>query len=282
MTETTGGGFRSWRSILWFVVLTYGATWGLLVPVVFSANPSENPLLLAFYVAGAFVPSLVGVIAAWWEGGRRKAVSLLRRVARWRVGARWYLVALCLPVGLKLLVLASLIVVGYPVPTLPDVRAWPVTLTIAVVAGLFPGAVGEELGWRGYALPRLQERYDALVASLILGVVWAVWHLPTFFVEFTGQASLPMGWLLFEIIGASILYTWIVNNAGGSVLLAILFHAANNSLTPIVFPGIVATGYADTFAMTTSLSVWLVAVVVVLVFGRTALSRTRPATTPDT
>lgn len=154
-------------------------------------------------------------------------------------------------------------------------------LTIAVVAGLFPGAVGEELGWRGYALPRLQERYDALVASLVLGVVWAVWHLPTFFVEFTGQASLPMEWLLFEIVGASILYAWVVNNADGSVLLAILFHGANNSLTPVVFPGIVAAGYADTFAMVTALSVWIVAAVVVLVFGRTALSRTRPATTPD-
>lgn len=90
-----------------------------------------------------------------------------------------------------------------------------------------------------------------------------------------------MEWLLFEITGASILYAWIVNNADGSVLLAIIFHAANNSLTPVVVPGIVEAGYGDTFAMATALSGWIVAALVVLRYGRTALSRTRPATTPD-
>jgi membrane protease YdiL (CAAX protease family) len=274
-------GDATGRSLVAFVLLAYGLTWLLLAPAVLSRTASGTALSFGAYVLGAFGPSAAGLAVAWREGGRSAARALLARVTRWRVAPRWYLAAVCVPIGLKLGALGALVLAGYPVPTLPDASSWPSVLAVAVVAGLVPGAIGEELGWRGFALPRLQARYDALVASLILGVVWALWHLPTFLVEFTGQAVLPAGPLLVEIVGASVLYAWVVNNARGSVLLAILFHAANNGLTPVVLPGVVEAGYAVAFATATAASVWTAAIAVVWTFGRRSLSRTRPPTTPD-
>lgn len=282
MTASTPGPPGRRRSLIAFVLVTYGVTWVLLLPIVLSGNPSGSPVLLGLYALGAFAPSAAGLVLAYSDGGRGALRSLLGRVTRWRVRPRWYLAAIGVPIGLKLGALGVLVAAGYPAPALPEAATWPVVFTVAIAAGFVPGAIGEELGWRGFALPRLQERFDALGASLLLGIVWALWHLPTFFVEFTGQASLPMAWLLIEIVGASILYTWIVNNADGSVLLAILFHAANNALTPIVFPGIVDAGYADVFGVATAAAVWLGAIVVVVGFGRESLSRTRARTTPQT
>ena len=264
-----------------FVVVTYGGTWLLLLPTVLGGDPRANPLLLVGYLLGAFVPSATGVALAWWHGGRKAVRALVGRLGRWRVGVRWYGIAVGVPIGLKLAVLGVLIVAGYARPSIPDLSVWPTVLALAIVGGLVPGAIGEELGWRGFALPLLQARYSAVTASLLLGVVWALWHLPTFFVPITGQASLPMGWLLVEIVGVSVLYTWIVNSTRGSVLLAIVFHAANNSLTPVLYPGIIAAGYAEAFAVGSAIVVWLAAGVVVLAFGTRSLAGDVPATTPD-
>ena len=87
-------------------------------------------------------------------------------------------------------------------------------------------ANGEEVGWRGYVLPRLQAKYNALVSSLIVGVIWGLWHIPKFLAP--GNTS-PFGWFMIKVIADAVLYTWLYNNTKGSLLLATLFHAAGNT-----------------------------------------------------
>lgn len=96
---------------------------------------------------------------------------------------------------------------------------------------------GGELGWRGYALPRLLARFTPLGASLVLGVLWAAWHLPFALTLGSALDGIPLYWFLPSLMGASILYTWVFNGTGGSVLLAILFHAASNTTANVVATG---------------------------------------------
>jgi CAAX protease family protein len=93
----------------------------------------------------------------------------------------------------------------------------------------------EELGWRGYALPQIQARSGAVVGSLIVGVLWGVWHLPLFLDKDAIQGGIPFGWFMLSVISISVVMTWIYNNTAGSLLLATITHASTN-LTTIVLP----------------------------------------------
>jgi membrane protease YdiL (CAAX protease family) len=115
----------------------------------------------------------------------------------------------------------------YPLPpTLAETGLVVLFPTIFVQTLLFSSPMGEELGWRGYALPRLQARETALRASVVLGVVWATWHLPLFLTPGDPLASEPLlGWVT-DIVAYAVLFTWLFNNTGGSLFLALLFHTA--------------------------------------------------------
>lgn len=102
-----------------------------------------------------------------------------------------------------------------------------------LLPALFAGGVVlgglEEVGWRGYLLPGLQDRWSALTASLAVGVVWAVWHAPLFLMSGTTQASTAFGWFMLQALGLSVVFTWLFNATGGSMLLAVLVHGALNA-----------------------------------------------------
>jgi uncharacterized protein len=154
-------------------------------------------------------------------GGRSAVKQLLSRVVLWRVGVRWYVIALGLPTVLALAAAGLYYVVGGS--TLVQMGAVSVLDFVVFVL-----VVGEELGWRGYALPLLLEKRSAVVASLILGVVWGLWHLPTFLVPGTPQYGLPLPAFVLLTVEYSILMTWVFLHTKGSVLLATLFHGAIN------------------------------------------------------
>jgi membrane protease YdiL (CAAX protease family) len=131
---------------------------------------------------------------------------------------------------------------------------------------------GEEIGWRGYVLPRLQVKHSALVASLILGVIWGLWHLPKFINHWNTAA---FGWFMVGITANAILYTWIYNNTKGSLLLASLFHAASN--TAGVFLPVSTTVEIDVSTEAVEAVILVViAAVVVYVAGAARLSRSQP------
>jgi uncharacterized protein len=116
------------------------------------------------------------------------------------------------------------------------VNPWFFLLPIFIQQLLFSSPLGEEIGWRGFALPRLQARLGPLVASLIIGVIWAIWHLPLVWTAGHPLAEMPLYFHLAHMVVAAILFTWLYNGSGGSLLLVILFHTSMN-VTGLFLPG---------------------------------------------
>jgi CAAX protease family protein len=195
-----------------FFVLAYVLTWPL-IPLV-----SVSPL---FGFPALFGPALAAIIVAAIVDGRPGLRDLLGRLVRWRVGALWYAVALGLPVILALTAAGLHLLLGAQT----SVDFGGLSVLNFVVSVLI---VGEELGWRGYALPMLLAERSVLTASLILGALWGAWHLPTFFVPGAPLYGLPFSAFVFLTMAYSVLIGWVYVHTGGSVLVATLLHGTIN------------------------------------------------------
>jgi uncharacterized protein len=195
-----------------FFVLAYGITWPV-IPLV-----SVSPLM---GLPALFGPAFAAIIVVVITQGKTGLKDLLSRLVRWRVGARWYAIALGLPTVLALTTAGVQLLLGGPAA----IQFGGLSVLNIV---LFVFVVGEELGWRGYALPRLLATKTALVASLILGVLWGAWHLPTFFVPGAPQYGLPFSAFVILTVAYSILFTWIYIHTRGSVLISTLLHGSIN------------------------------------------------------
>jgi membrane protease YdiL (CAAX protease family) len=213
------------HEVIAFVVLTLTFSWGwwILVPQLVGADGLSRGLV----IPGAFGPVIAAGIVVRLSGGSLRAWA--SQALRWRVPPRWYLAAIGIPIGIILVgVGGALLVAGGPV----EFSVVPQRLTLFVATFLVATLIGggqEEFGWRGFALPRLQDSYSALTASLAIGVVWAVWHLPVFMLGAPRNQS--GNFLLYTVlvIGLSILLTWQYNSTGGSVLLAMFLHGGINA-----------------------------------------------------
>ena len=213
---------------------------------------------------------------------------MVSRVVRWRVAPIWYGVALLGPLVITLaaMVLEVVFLGGQPPSLGTLIRELPsslLTLVVTAVYMLIFVTLGEEVGWRGYALPALQARYGALLASLILGVLWALWHLPVFFNPDTSYSNLPFLLFLVFLVPVAILITWLFNSTGGSVLMAMFFHAVLNTADELwkVLPeysvepptAVEAAAANAHYYLIVGIVVGVAAVVVVLVYGPRNLSR---------
>jgi membrane protease YdiL (CAAX protease family) len=266
-----------------YFVLAFAFTWALWVPAALEAQGLIPPLPVPAGFLAVFGPMVAAIVVTAQEDGRAGLRSLLGRVVRWRVAPIWYAVAILGPPALTLGAIGLHVILGGPPPS-PGlmIGAFP-TLVIYVAYMTLTVALGEEVGWRGYALPALQARYSALVASLILGVLWALWHLPVFFNPDTLYSNLPFFLWLVYAVPVAVLITWVFNSAGGSVLMAILAHAALNASSELwktipeysVRPATTAEAVAFNVHVNLmgAIVLWVAAVVVVLVYGATNLSR---------
>jgi uncharacterized protein len=246
-----------------FFVLACALSWWPWI--LYSVGLSSTPIV----GVGPFLAALL--VLALTEG-KSGVMGLLRRMVRWRVGLQWYAVALLLPIVVILAAAAlNVFLLGAQrTSSVADLGGWSSFLLLFLLSLLIPGFAGtwEEPGFRGYALPRLQFRYSALIASLILGVLWAFWHLP--FVV-TGE-QIWIDAILF-IIEWSIVYTWLFNNAKGSVLIVMLFHAMNNTFSS-AFESQMFSGADSVNQAWLRLALWgVVAIVLVIVYGSQNLSR---------
>jgi uncharacterized protein len=222
-----------------FLILTILLT--VLVNLV-PLPPDVVPMLMVL------IPALVAMILTAMVNGGRGEIALLRRIFQLRISLKWYLIT----VGLALLVRLSMSVLALLLGWIPAIRLRSASPTDLVSLGalLFVAAALEELGWRAYALPRLMARRSALFSALFIGVFWGLLHLFLLLPGMMYAGEHPLG-LLLELIGLSVVVTWLFVQTGGNIFITSLFHAAQ-SLFVVVNEGISLTQ-----------QLWLMAVVYV-------------------
>jgi uncharacterized protein len=257
-----------------FFVLAFLITWTFyLIPNALSSRgllSFQLPFLFTT-VVGSYGPTYAALIVTWVLSGMPGIRRLLSGLLIWRVGLRWYLVVLFMHPVLFLLGFGLYALFGGTLPPMPTLSLGLVLQVILflVVIGLING---EEIGWRGFALPRMQAHQSALTANLILGLIEAGFHLPLFWTRDAPQAAIgPLGFLMISL-AAAILFGWVYNNTRGSLLLAYLVHAAQNTWTQVLPVG--TSGALLWFP----LGMYVFgALLVVIIFGPARLSR-KPAT----
>jgi membrane protease YdiL (CAAX protease family) len=200
-----------------YFALAFAITWALQLPALLAhmgilEGPPERYMPLVGL--GAFGPMMAAMIAARIEGTGLR--SLFSPLGTWRVGLAWYLAALLLPGGIFVAAAAIWNALGHSEPLLYA----PNNAAFVAAAIVFP--FGEEVGWRGFALPRLAKRFGPLAASAILGVLWTFWHVPMLTLQ--GVRPALYGVFVPLMIGGSVLFTWIYGRTNGSLLLAVLTH----------------------------------------------------------
>jgi membrane protease YdiL (CAAX protease family) len=246
--------------LITFFVLAYALSWwpSILYALDLSLLPNAG-----------FGPFLAALVVLAFTQGKSGIGGLLRRMVRWRVGLRWYAVALLLPVGIALAATSVNVLLGAQAPSAADLGGWTGLFSTFAVLLLVPGFGGawEEPGWRGFAVPRLQDGRSALFAGLILGVLIAAWHLPLMVVGQVHYADIA------SIMGATLVLNWVFNSANGSVLIIMMMHAMNNTVSGSFFSPMFSG--ADSVRQSWLLAaVWCtVAVAVVMWAGPKHLSR---------
>jgi len=241
------------REVFIFFVAVYALSWGAWI----AANGVTADLpRMALILLGTFMPGIVALGLTAGTLGRRGVIGLLRRLIIWQVPLPWYLFAAGYFVAIKLTVA---IVHRAATGAWPAFGSEPLFLMLAatLASTLLGGQAGEEIGWRGYALPRLSVRFGLGTASVILGLLWACWHLPLFYIlggDTVGQ-SFPL--YLLQVTALSVALSWLYVRTGGSLLLAMLMHAAVNNTKDIV-PSAEAHA-SDPWALSHSPVAWLTA-----------------------
>jgi membrane protease YdiL (CAAX protease family) len=238
------------RSLLKFFLLTFAAAWicwtasfiisygpasilhgGDAAQTPASAEPAAALLAGAVLLLGVFSPAFVALALTKRNEGRAATLALLNRIFKWNVGWRWYLFALAyIPVVKLSVAVVHRIVMG----AWPRFGQTPWYLMVGTIAVSTWVQAGEEIGWRGYALPRLSEYFGLAPAGIILGIIWATWHLPLFFFSASDTLHQSFPLYLLQVTAVSVAMAWLYWRTGGSLLLVMLLHAAVNNTKDIV------------------------------------------------
>ena len=241
--------------MLSYFALTFAVAWVLwagAAALAGDAPATASDQLL--FLPGAFAPGIVAVWLTWRARGTAGVKALLRPLYQWQVSPRWYVFALGYMAAIKLTTaLVHRALTGSWPPF--GSSEWYVILGGTLASTVLLGQSGEEVGWRGYALPRLAELYGLRMASVILGVVWALWHLPLFFVpaaDTYGQSFLV--WAM-GVTALSVAFAWLYAKTSGSLLLTMLLHAAINQSLGIVSGAL--AGATNSFSLRASTTAWI-------------------------
>jgi uncharacterized protein len=237
--------------LLAFFALSYAVTWAAFITVA-RWIPAQTPAGYALVLLGAYTPGIVALFLTARSEGSRGVWALLRRILIVDVPARLYVLALTYMVVIKL---AAAVLHRWVAGEWPQFGAGSLALIPLAIAFSTPFQAGEELGWRGYALPRLADRFGLRTASLVLGVIWAVWHLPQFYIA--GADTYHQSFLVWapQVVAMSIALAWLYAKSGGSLLLVMLMHSAINNSKDIVVSA--ATIPPGVFSLNVSLMSWL-------------------------
>ncbi len=262
---------RTLRSVAVFYLLAFAVSWSIVIP---QAAASRGLINLQLPGAVGFIsplaPMLAAVLMSWREGGTADLKRLFRSLLAWRVAPRWYAVVL---LGFPLLALVAMVLSFVTTGHRPDLSA-------SYIHSVFPQfprnltTIPEETGWRGFALPRLQRSWGPLLASLVLGSLWGVWHLPDFFYLQTVQSDISFPLFLAGTISTSILFTWVFNGTGGSLLIVSILHSSFNAGD--VFLPLLPQVTGTTLQLALYLAVITAVAFILIVFGRLRFDQSPP------
>ena len=268
-TSTPRQNFAARHPLITFFSLAILITWLLAVPSLFFGLPFKP-----FQTAGAYGPLLAAVITSAAMGGG-EASALFRRMTNLHFGIGWLLLAVF---GNVVLYLLMAMLSGAPLmQSLADRGGLIVTLYLpALLTAYLVNPIGEETGWTGFALPHLQKRFSPWLAAVILGVVWAVWHLPGFFVPSEMGAFSPVGFIFFVLtcILTRLIWTWVTNHAKGSGVIGILLHASSNAASFALIPALLPAPTPEQLALSglLLLGLQLVIALLIVIFSRGRLA----------
>jgi uncharacterized protein len=237
------------HALVTFFVLAYALSWG---NYILSASRQNIPFLFPYG------PLLAALIVASVTCGRDGLKDILMRCLRWRVGLIWYAAALLLPVAIALAAVSLNVLLGAPMPTAAQLGPWYSLLLLFPVA-MIDAPLGEEPGWRGYAMPRFPASRSPLENTLMLGVLLAGWHLPLALAG--GAIAAPY---LISTITSAVVTNWVYYNAHKSALFAILYHTSANTMGLYLFPAFLGSDFVRLFWLLAAMNC---AVAVVLAFA---------------
>jgi membrane protease YdiL (CAAX protease family) len=252
LTPASGGLRQVIRQhpLFFFFLIAYAFSWLLLLPSVLSAwNILQGDFTVTF-VIHTFGPALAAIIITGIVEGRTGLLSLQQRIRQWRAGWRWYLFIL---MGIPALIMLGIIIQPGAFASFQGLTPlllvkYPLAFIVVWFGG---GPLGEEIGWRGFALPRMQPRYGPLRGTLLLDVLWCFWHLLEFLMPTqgggpgTGLATFLTNFSMFfgMVLALTIILTWVFNNTRGSIFISITAHAGVNTPQVILLPLFLAADY---------------------------------------
>jgi len=242
-----------------FFGIAFAVMWVLFTTVAV-AVPAGTPLGQALILAGAAAPAIAALVVTVATDGRAGVRAFLARLFLRQTSGLWYVLALVYMPAVKLTVavLHRVILGVWPAFGGPPLLVIPLAIAVST-----PFQAGEEIGWRGYALPRLAARFGVAPASVLLGVVWGVWHLPQFFIADVDTYGQSFAVFVLQVTAISVAMAWLFVRAGGCLLPVMVMHAAVNNTKDLV-PSAVG-GAHDVFGLQSSAVGWLTVAVLWMV-----------------
>ncbi len=238
----------------------------------------QGPFVVYIFLGWGFI--IGALVMTGLTLGKNGVITLLKRFLIWRVGGKWYLVAILLVPSLNLLGVVLNAALSQTPIDFSTVLAYKIfgpsaNLMVLILPYLLFDAVtnGEEMGWRGYVLPRLQAKHSALASSLILGVIWGLWHLPKFMAP--GNTG-SFAFLMVDTVAKAVFLTWLYNNTGGSLLLTTLAHASWNTAGMFLPMANTVSGGNMGASIVALLLLGVAVIVITVLAGPARLSRTHP------
>jgi uncharacterized protein len=224
------------RTLVAFFAIAFGLSWGLMalymlfpdqITAVFGEVGYSNPL----FILAVYAPAIAGISLVWLNYGFKGLLSFFKRLTLWRMPLGWWAFLIVGIPAVNYLGAAISGTIRDPFPFSPWYALLP-----ALATGLLIGPM-EEFGWRGLALPLMQRRFAPLWSSLMLGVIWGLWHVPSFFLEGTPQSAWQLGPYFIGVVAVAVILTPMFNASRGSILIAALFHfQLNNPIWPDAQP----------------------------------------------
>lgn len=266
----------STNSFPWkYFVIAFTFSWILWFPgILQSRNVISIPLpFLLFIGLGSFGPFISSFYLTYRKEAKPGIKRLWKRGFNFKIPIKWLALIILLPLCIAGISLYLKILSGGEKPDLQLIKK-PIFIPVAFLFNFFlGGGIPEEFGWRGYALDRLQQKWNALISSLILGFIWGLWHLPLFFAEGLSQSYIPFWEFLVLTMSGSILYTLLHNNTNGNITVALLFHTMVN-LSFALFPLVEMKHGADQRGGFYLIILYvIVSIIVVLIWGHKKLTR---------